>query len=101
MNERRYLPKVFINIYLRSFETVRTHKYGPRTLSLTFGRTQFWSAVIDFGSRVFFFRMAPSVDGERARQLANTLLGAKDGGRHHQQRALVLTSLRRTKRRCA
>ena len=54
MNERRYLPKVFINIYLRSFETVRTHKYGPRTLSLTFGRTQFWSAVIDFGSRVFF-----------------------------------------------
>ena len=27
--------------------------------------------------------MAPS-DGERARQLANTLLGAKDGGHHHQ-----------------
>ena len=27
--------------------------------------------------------MAPCVDGERARQLANTLLGAKDGGRHH------------------
>ena len=53
------------------------------------------------GSRVFFFRMAPSVYGERARQLANTLLGAKDGGRHHQERALVLTSLRRTMRRCA
>jgi len=54
-----------------------------------------------FGSRVFFFRMAPSVDGERARQLANTLLGAKDGGRHHQERALVLTSLRRQIRCCA
>ena len=39
---------------------------------------------------MFFFRMAPCVDGERARQLANTLLGAKDGGRHHQARALVL-----------
>ena len=44
--------------------------------------------------------MAPSVDGERARQLANTLLGAKDGGRHHQERALVLTSLRRQIRCC-
>ena len=53
-----------------------------------------------FGSRVFFFRMAPSVDGERARQLAITLLGAKDGGRHHQERALVLTSLRRQIRCC-
>ena len=38
------------------------------------------------GSRVCFFRMAPSLDGERARQLANTLLGAKDGGRNHQER---------------
>ena len=45
--------------------------------------------------------MAPNVDGKRARQLANTLLGAKDGGRHHQQRALVLTSLRRQIRCCA
>ena len=44
--------------------------------------------------------MAPSVDGERARQLAITLLGAKDGGRHHQERALVLTSLRRRIRCC-
>ena len=39
--------------------------------------------------------MAPCVDGERARQLAITLLGAKDGGRHHHERALALTSLRR------
>jgi len=39
--------------------------------------------------------MAPSVDGERARQLANTLLGTKDGGRHHQERASALTMLRR------
>ena len=53
------------------------------------------------GRACFFFRMAPSVDGERARQLAITLLGAKDGGRHHQERALVLTSLRRQIRCCA
>ena len=33
--------------------------------------------------RACVFRMAPSLDGERARQLANTLLGAKDGGHHH------------------
>ena len=48
--------------------------------------------------------MAPSQaqsDGERGERLTNTLFGAKDGGRHHQQRALVLTSLRRTMRRCA
>ena len=50
---------------------------------------------------MFFFRMAPSLDGERARQLAITLLGAKDGERHHQERALVLTSLRRQIRCCA
>ena len=48
-----------------------------------------------------FFRMAPSADGERARQLANTLLGAKDGGRHHQECASALTSLRRQIRCCA
>ena len=50
---------------------------------------------------MFFFRVAPSEDGERARQLANTLLGAKDGGRHHQERASALTSLRRQIRCCA
>ena len=44
--------------------------------------------------------MAPSVDGERARQLANMLLGAKDGG-HHQERASALTSLRCQIRCCA
>ena len=54
-----------------------------------------------FGSRVCFFRMAPSLDGERARQLENTLLGAKDGGHHHQERASALTSLRRQIRCCA
>ena len=42
-----------------------------------------------------FFRMAPILDGERARQLANTLLGAKEGGRHHPKRTSALTSLRR------
>ena len=40
--------------------------------------------------------MAPSEDGERAERLTNTLFGAKDGGRHRQERAVVLTSLRRT-----
>ena len=45
--------------------------------------------------------MAPSQDGERAERLNSTLFGAKDGGRHRQERALVLTSLRFTIRRCA
>ena len=36
------------------------------------------------------------MDGERARQLANTLLSAKDEGHHRQERASALTSLRRT-----
>ena len=45
--------------------------------------------------------MAPSEDGERAERLTNTLFGAKDGGRHRQERALMLTSLRPTKRRRA
>ena len=41
------------------------------------------------------------LDGERARQLANTLLGAKDGGHHHPKRTSALTSLRRRIRCCA
>ena len=45
--------------------------------------------------------MAPSEDSERAERLTNTLFGAKDGGRHRQERAVVLTSLRRTRRRRA
>ena len=40
--------------------------------------------------------MAPIEDSERAERLTNTLFGAKDGGRHRQERAVVLTSLRRT-----
>ena len=48
-----------------------------------------------------FFPMAPSEDGERAERLTNTLFGAKDGGRHHQERASALTSLRRQIRCCA
>ena len=44
--------------------------------------------------------MAPNQDGERAERLTNTLFGAKDAGRHHQERALVLTSLRRQIRCC-
>ena len=54
-----------------------------------------------FGSRVFYFPMAPSLDGERAERLTNTLFGAKDRGRHHQERASALTSLRRQIRCCA
>ena len=54
-----------------------------------------------FGSRVCFFRMAPSEDGGRAERLTYTLFGAKDGGRHHQERASALTSLRRQIRCCA
>ena len=53
------------------------------------------------GSRVCFFRMAPCVDGERARQLANTLLSVKDGWHHHPKRISALTSLRRQIRCCA
>ena len=45
--------------------------------------------------------MAPRQDGERAERLTNTLFGAKDGGQLRQERALALTSLRRTIRRCA
>ena len=45
--------------------------------------------------------MPPSLDGERARQPAITLLGDKIRGRHHQQRALALTSLRHQIRCCA
>ena len=45
--------------------------------------------------------MAPREDGERAERLTTTPFGAKDGGRHRQERALMLTSLRPTKRRRA
>ena len=45
--------------------------------------------------------MAPSQGGERAERLTNTLFGAKAGGQHCQERALGLTSLRCTRRRCA
>ena len=41
---------------------------------------KFWVAGV-------FFPMAPSEDGERARRLTNTLFSAKDGGRHHHERA--------------
>ena len=44
--------------------------------------------------------MAPSADGERAERLTYTLFGAKDGGRHRQERASAMTSLRRQIRCC-
>ncbi len=43
----------------------------------------------------------PSQDGECGERLTNMPFGAKYGGRHRQERALVLTSLRFTIRRCA
>ena len=43
----------------------------------------------------------PSQDGERGERLTNTPFGAKDGGHRHQERALAITGLRRTRRRCA
>ena len=45
--------------------------------------------------------VGPSQDGECGEQLTNMPFGAKYGGRHRQERALVLTSLRFTIRRCA
>ena len=45
--------------------------------------------------------MARSQGGERAERLTNTLFGAKAGGQHCRERALGLTSLRCTRRRCA
>ena len=44
---------------------------------------------------------AQSGHGERGERLTNTPFSAKDGGRHRQERALVLTSLRCTIRRRA
>ena len=44
---------------------------------------------------MFYFPMAPSQEGERAERLTNTLLGAKDGGSHHQEHTSASTSLRR------
>ena len=63
-----------------SYHTITGRLHIPTRAS----RQIFWVARV-------FFRMAPSVDGERARQLANSLLGTKDGGRHHQERASALT----------
>ena len=70
-------------------------------ISLTVGRTRIRSVVINFGSRVFYFPMAPCQEGERAERLINALFGAKAGGQHRQERALASTSLRCTRRRCA
>jgi len=77
--------------YIVDFRSARWLPYDHRSVA----NTDTCSAPNKQGRACFFFRMAPSLDGERARQLAITLLGAKDGGRHHQERALVLTSLRR------
>ena len=66
--------------------------------------TRIRSVVMPFGSREFFplWRLVRlNQDGERAERLTNTLFGAIDGGQHRQERALALTSLRCTRRRCA
>ena len=82
--------------YIVDFRSARWLPYDHRSVANIDTRP-----ALKFGSRVCFFRMAPCVDGERARQLANTLLGAKDGGHHHPKRTSALTSLRRQIRCCA
>ena len=99
----------FFSTFLSFVKQVSLMDHSPYR-SLTFGRhgryhtfsnTDTRFAPNKKGRACFFFRMAPILDGERARQLAITLLGAKDGGRHHQERASALTRLRRQIRCCA
>ena len=55
------------------------------------GCNRFWVA----GVFISLWRLVrPSQDGGSAERLINALFGAKDGGQHHQERALGLTSLR-------
>ena len=88
--------KVYHLRYIVDFRSAIWLPYDHRSVANTDAR----SAPNKQG-RVCFFRMAPSLDGERARQLANTLLGAKDGGHHHPKRTSALTSLRCQIRCCA
>ena len=59
---------------------------GYAALSLNIYSTYYffnWTSIVDFISVDSGF----TLDGERSERLANTLLGAKDGGHHHQERA--------------
>ena len=94
----------------RVFDVTLFYEINRRfSTSLTVSRTRIRSVVpsykvINFESRVFFYlhgaQSAP-VRTASAERLINTLFGAKDGGQHHQECALALTSLRCTRRRCA
>ena len=77
--------------YLRTFVASKLRRYDllPYIVDFrsaggyhTFSNTDMRFAPNILG-RACFFRMAPSVDGERAERLTITLLGAKDGGHHH------------------
>ena len=85
--------------YIVDFRSAVESPYDHRSVA----NTDTCSAPNKQGRTCFFsvWRLVrPRQDGERARQLAITLLGAKIGGRHYQERALVLTSLRHQTRCC-
>ena len=58
-------------------------KHGEAAQARCHGQRKSTRPVMNLGSRVFYFPMAPSQEGERAERLTNTLFGAKHGGRHH------------------
>ena len=84
--------------YIVDFRSARRLPYDHRSVANT--DTNFAPNILGRGCFISF-PMAPSLDGERAERLTYTLFGAKDGGRHHQERASALTSLRRQIRCCA
>ena len=78
----RYILLLIVRIYIKY--TLFTLFNTPFPISLARGRIRFWSVVIYFGSRMFFFlwRLVRSrQNGERAGPLARMLLGAKQRGR--------------------
>jgi len=81
---RRYLRRYDLRIRLIQDWPKFKICITPFPVSLTRGRTRFWSVVIYLGSRMFCFLwrlVRPSQNGERAGPLAKMLLGAKHGGR--------------------
>ena len=91
-----YMWWIVVNIPLFSISSTRWFRWFVDSLTrwLKLGRACF----VPYSAEVL---VRPNQDGERGERLTNTLFGAKDGERHRQERALVLTSLRRTMRRCA
>ena len=77
---RRYLRRYDLRIRLIQDWPKFKICITPFPVSLTRGRTRFWSVVIYLGSRMFCFLwrlVRPSQNGERAGPLAKMLLGAK------------------------